>query len=100
MAMASPQQSRRETNIEGMARPVAVDHRIRLPYYFRIADNLLRQANIYREEKNLLDLYIILLRYSSLLSETIPKHRDYHVFKSREKEFVKKGPHNSDVLPL
>lgn len=96
--MASPQQSRRETNIEGMARPVAVDHRIRLPYYFRIADNLLRQANIYREEKNLLDLYIILLRYSSLLSETIPKHRDYHVFKSREKEFVKKGPHNSDKL--
>ncbi|KAI4998196.1 hypothetical protein ZWY2020_053538 [Hordeum vulgare] len=98
MAMASPRQAGRHINIEGMARPVAVDHRISLPYYFRIADNLLRQANIYREEKNLIDLYIILLRYSSLLSETIPKHRDYHAFKSREKEFLKKGPHNSDKL--
>ncbi|CAM0902353.1 unnamed protein product [Alopecurus aequalis] len=98
MAMASPRRARRDTSIEGMTRPVAVDHRISLPYYFRIADNLLRQANIYREEKNLLDLYIILLRYSSLLSETIPKHRDYHAFKSREKEFLKKGPHNSDKI--
>lgn len=98
MAMTSPRRARRDTSIEGLARPVAVDHRISLPYYFRIADNLLRQANIYREEKNLVDLYIILLRYSSLLSETIPKHRDYHAFKSREKEFLKKGPHNSDKL--
>lgn len=96
--MTSRRQARRDISIEGMTRPVAVDHRISLPYYFRIADNLLRQANIYREEKNLLDLYIILLRYSSLLSETIPKHRDYHAFKSREKEFLKKGPHNSDKL--
>ncbi|EMS47705.1 AMSH-like ubiquitin thiolesterase 3 [Triticum urartu] len=96
--MASPWRAGRYINIEGMARPVAVDHRISLPYYLRIADNLLRQANIYREEKNLIDLYIILLRYSSLLSETIPKHRDYHAFKSREKEFLKRGPHNSDKL--
>jgi hypothetical protein len=72
------------------------------------------QANIYRNESNLLDLYVILLRYSrwaghsvtfilavgyvywcyswhltgcSLLCETIPKHRDYHAFKLREKAF-------------
>ncbi|EES03035.1 hypothetical protein BDA96_03G187100 [Sorghum bicolor] len=86
------------TSIESMARPVAVDHRISIHYYFRIADNLLRQANVYREEKNVLDLYIILLRYSSLLLETIPKHRDYHAFKAREKEFLKKGPHNSEKI--
>ena len=42
--MARPRQARREISIEGMARPVAVDHRISLPYYFRIADNLLRQV--------------------------------------------------------
>jgi STAM-binding protein len=35
-----------------------------------------------------------------LLCETIPKHRDYNAFKSREKEFLKKGPHNSNVLSL
>ncbi|KAL5223212.1 hypothetical protein ABZP36_027925 [Zizania latifolia] len=98
VAMPSRRQSRRDINIEAKARPVAVDHRISIAYYFRIADNLLRQANIYREEKNLIDLYIILLRYSSLLCETIPKHRDYHAFKSREKQFLKKGPHNSDKL--
>ena len=72
------------------------------------------QANIYRNERNFLDLYVILLRYSrwaghsvtfiltvghlywcyswhligcSLLCETIPKHRDYHAFKLREKAF-------------
>ncbi|XP_052168748.1 AMSH-like ubiquitin thioesterase 3 [Oryza glaberrima] len=98
MSMPSSRQAMGEINIEAMARPVSVDHRISIAYYFRIADNLLRQANIYREEKNLVDLYIILLRYSSLLCETIPKHRDYHAFKLREKEFLKKGPHNSDKL--
>uniref|UniRef100_J3L087 MPN domain-containing protein n=1 Tax=Oryza brachyantha TaxID=4533 RepID=J3L087_ORYBR len=56
----------RDINIEATAIPVAVDHRISIAYYYRIADNLVRQANIYREEKNLLDLYIILLRYSSV----------------------------------
>ncbi|KAF8661697.1 hypothetical protein HU200_056645 [Digitaria exilis] len=77
-------------SIEACARPIAVDHRISLPYYFRIAGSLLRQANIYRNERNLLDLYVILLRYSSLLCETIPKHRDYHAFRLREKAFYDK----------
>ncbi|PWZ09543.1 AMSH-like ubiquitin thioesterase 3 [Zea mays] len=90
--------TRRDVCIESMARPIAVDHRISIHYYFRIADNLLRQANVYREEKNVLDLYILLLRYSSLLLETIPKHRDYNAFKAREKEFLKKGPHNSEKI--
>ncbi|XP_071684465.1 AMSH-like ubiquitin thioesterase 3 [Lolium perenne] len=94
MAMTSPRRARVYTSIEELTRPVAVDHRISLPHYFRIADNLLRQANIYREERNLVDWYIILLRYLSLLSETIPMHRDYHAFKSREKEFLKKGPYD------
>jgi STAM-binding protein len=44
MAMTSPRRARRDTSIEGLARPVAVDHRISVPYYFRIADNLLRQV--------------------------------------------------------
>ncbi|XP_062199403.1 AMSH-like ubiquitin thioesterase 3 [Phragmites australis] len=98
MATGPPRPARRDVSIEALARPVDVDHRISIPYYFRIADNLLIQANVYREEKNILDLYIILLRYSSLLCETIPKHRDYNAFKSREKELLKKGPHNSNKL--
>jgi len=89
--MGPPQPARvGAINIEACARPIAVDHRIRLPYYFRIAGSLLRQANIYRNESNFLDLYVILLRYSSLLCETIPKHRDYHAFKLKEKAFFDK----------
>ncbi|TVU21019.1 hypothetical protein EJB05_30629 [Eragrostis curvula] len=88
--MGPPQPARGSIDIEAYARPIAVDNRIRLPYYFRIAGSLLRQANIYRNEKNHLDLYVILLRYSSLLCETIPKHRDYHAFRPKEKEFFTK----------
>ncbi|KAF3341562.1 AMSH-like ubiquitin thioesterase 3 isoform X2 [Carex littledalei] len=47
-------------------------------------------AKIYREEKNLIDLYIILVRCSSLLCETVPAHRDYGTFKSREKSLFRK----------
>ncbi|KAJ4768100.1 associated molecule with the SH3 domain of STAM 1 [Rhynchospora pubera] len=80
----------KEIDINACTRPVEVDQRISLPYYYRIADNLLRQAKIYREEKNIIDLYIILVRYSSLLCETIPSHRDYGTFKSTEKSLFRK----------
>uniref|UniRef100_A0ACD5W112 Uncharacterized protein n=1 Tax=Avena sativa TaxID=4498 RepID=A0ACD5W112_AVESA len=94
--MGPPQPAKGIISIESSARPIAVDHRISLPYYFRIAGTLLRQAKIYRDEKNILDLYVILLRYTSLLCETIPKHRDYPIFKSREAEFVRNA--NSSTL--
>lgn len=80
----------RPINVNTIARKIDVDNRITLRNYYRIADNLLRQANIYREEKNIVDLYIILLRYSSLVSETIPFHRDYQVLHAKEKPFYKK----------
>ncbi|KAG8483269.1 hypothetical protein CXB51_022360 [Gossypium anomalum] len=77
-------------DVNAMARRVEVDNRIPLRYYYRIADNLLKQASIYRDEKNIVDLYIILLRYSSLVSETIPFHRDYHVSLQKEKAMYRK----------
>ncbi|KAK7833859.1 amsh-like ubiquitin thioesterase 3 [Quercus suber] len=77
-------------NVDSIARKVEVDHRIPLRHYYRIADNLLKQASIYREEKNVVDLYIILLRYSSLVSETIPFHRDYQVLLPKERINYKK----------
>ncbi|GKU85401.1 hypothetical protein SLEP1_g80 [Rubroshorea leprosula] len=79
-------------NVNAVAPKVDVDNRIPLRYYYRIADNLLKQANIYREEKNIVDLYIILLRYSSLVSETIPFHRDYPALLPKEKVTYKKRP--------
>lgn len=77
-------------NINTVARQIDVDNRIPLRNYYRIADNLLKQANIYREEKNVIDLYIMLLRYSSLVVDTIPFHRDYQVLYPKERTFYKK----------
>ncbi|KAF7144745.1 hypothetical protein RHSIM_Rhsim04G0232600 [Rhododendron simsii] len=77
-------------NLNVVARRVDVDNRFPLRHYYRIADSLLKQASIYREEKNIIDLYVMLLRYSSLVSETIPFHRDYPVLLPRERAFYKK----------
>ncbi|KAG8370493.1 hypothetical protein BUALT_Bualt14G0122500 [Buddleja alternifolia] len=88
--MRRPAHSSSSINFSAMTRKIDVDNRISLRNYYRIADNLLKQANIYREEKNLIDLYVILLRYSSLVSETIPYHRDYQALCLKERAFFKK----------
>ncbi|KAL8244471.1 hypothetical protein R6Q59_010729 [Mikania micrantha] len=77
-------------NVNAMARKIDVDDRIPLRNYYRIADNLLKQAHIYRDEQNVIDLYIILLRYSSLVLDTIKFHRDYNVLCSKERAYCKK----------
>ncbi|CAN6451592.1 unnamed protein product [Victoria cruziana] len=77
-------------SIAASTRKLDVDNRISLQYYYRIAENLLKQASIYREEKNLIDLYILLLRFSSLITETIPCHQDYQGLFPKEKAFYKK----------
>lgn len=77
-------------DLDSVARKIEVDNRIPLRYYYRIADNLLKQAGIYREENNVVDLYIILLRFISLVSETIPYHRDYQVSLASERAAYKK----------
>ncbi|MFS7996733.1 putative proteasome endopeptidase complex [Helianthus anomalus] len=81
---------RNPINVNAMTRKIDVDDRIPLRNYYRIADNLLKQANIYREEKNIIDLYVILLRYSSLVLDTIKFHRDYNVLCSKERAYCKK----------
>ncbi|XP_059628892.1 AMSH-like ubiquitin thioesterase 3 isoform X1 [Cornus florida] len=77
-------------NLNAVARKIDVDNRIALRNYYRIADDLVKQASIYRGERNIVDLYIILLRYSSLVSETIPFHRDYQVFLTKERTYYRK----------
>ncbi|CAL0331057.1 unnamed protein product [Lupinus luteus] len=77
-------------NIAASAQKLDVDNRIALRFYYRIADNILRQADIFRAEKNIVDLYVMLLRYSSLVSETIPRHRDYRTSPQRQKDLLRK----------
>ncbi|KAL4202490.1 hypothetical protein AMTRI_Chr02g263890 [Amborella trichopoda] len=80
----------RAINISASAPKLEVDNRISIRYYCRISDSLLRQARIFRGERNVIDLYIMLLRFSSLVSETIPCHRDYHLLLPREKILLNK----------
>lgn len=77
-------------DIAACAQKLDVDNRISLRIYFRIADNVLRQAAIFRNEKNILDLYVMLLRFSSLVSETIPRHRDYAASPQSKKVSLRK----------
>ncbi|KAJ9550342.1 hypothetical protein OSB04_014387 [Centaurea solstitialis] len=77
-------------NVAASAQKINVDNRITLRYYYRIADNILRQAAIFRQEKNIIDLYVMLLRFSSLATETIPFHRDYRASLQRDKLSLKK----------
>ncbi|KAB2055002.1 hypothetical protein ES319_A11G005600v1 [Gossypium barbadense] len=76
-------------NIAASAQRLDVDNRIPLRYYYRIADNILKQADIFRAEKNIIDLYIMLLKFSGLVSETIPFHRDYRASLQSQKVYLK-----------
>ncbi|PQQ10715.1 AMSH-like ubiquitin thioesterase 1 isoform X1 [Prunus yedoensis var. nudiflora] len=82
-------------NIAASAQKLDVDNRIPLRIYFRIANNILKQADIFRQERNIIDLYIMLLRFSSLVSETIPCHREYRASVQGEKVFLKKKLFNA-----
>jgi STAM-binding protein len=44
MASGRSPPARRVLTVEDLARPVNIDHRISIPYYFRIANNLLIQV--------------------------------------------------------
>ncbi|XP_059640838.1 AMSH-like ubiquitin thioesterase 1 isoform X3 [Cornus florida] len=77
-------------NIAARTQKLDVDNRISLRFYYRIADNVLRQADIFRREKNIIDLYVMLMRFSSLVSETIPCHRDYKASRQSNTNFLMK----------
>lgn len=81
---------RSELNLAASAPRLDIDNRISLRYYYRIAHALIKQADIYREEKNIIDLYVMLLRFSSLITETIPFHKDYQLFLQDERLFFRK----------
>ncbi|CAD5164567.1 unnamed protein product [Musa acuminata subsp. malaccensis] len=76
--------------ISEYAKRLDVDNQISLRHYYRIAHNLLKQADIYWSEKNIIDLFVMLLRFSSLITETIPCHKDYQVVLQNEKLYFRK----------
>ncbi|KAG9139751.1 hypothetical protein Leryth_021437 [Lithospermum erythrorhizon] len=87
-----PPPPKKPVDVNALTRKIAVDNRLPLKNYYRIADNLLKQANIYRSEKNILDLYyqLTMNSMSSLASETIPSHRDYQASNAKDKAYFRK----------
>ncbi|KAG6572942.1 AMSH-like ubiquitin thioesterase 1, partial [Cucurbita argyrosperma subsp. sororia] len=77
-------------NIAACTRRLNVDNRFPLRYYYRIADNILKQADIFRAEKNIIDLYVMLMRFSSLITETIPRHWEYGRTLNSQKNYFRK----------
>ncbi|CAJ2676141.1 unnamed protein product [Trifolium pratense] len=84
-------------NIAARTQKLDVDNRFSLRIYYRIADNILKQADIFRAEKNIVDLYVMLMRFCSLVSETIPRHRDYRTSPQSKKELLRKKLLNSVI---
>ncbi|MCE3216340.1 hypothetical protein HAX54_006160 [Datura stramonium] len=81
-----------QINIAARTKKLDVDNRISLRIYYRIADNVLKQADIFRAEGDVVDLYVMLLRFSSLVSETIPCHRDYRASLQSNKNLDERAP--------
>ncbi|KAK6925268.1 JAB1/MPN/MOV34 metalloenzyme domain [Dillenia turbinata] len=48
------------------------------------------EADIFRAERNIVDLYVMLLRFSSLTTETIPHHQDYKQLPQSQRNYLKK----------
>ncbi|PKU78208.1 AMSH-like ubiquitin thioesterase 2 isoform X1 [Dendrobium catenatum] len=58
---------------------VFVDNRFPLSFYYRIANKIVKEADVYREEGDSEGLCQALNRYSRIISEIIPHHPGYSV---------------------
>lgn len=68
-----------------------IDNNTKLVMYFRAAQQILMQANIYKREGDFEKAYVHMMKYSILILEKLPRHTQYNlpeVFK--EKDSAKK----------
>lgn len=64
-------------HLNAQAPPKPVNAFLGIQKYYASADLLLRQASQYRSKRNDEQLYVMLMRFASLLIETIPSHKDF-----------------------
>ncbi|KAL4458118.1 hypothetical protein ABPG75_012983 [Micractinium tetrahymenae] len=62
-------------NARAAAGSRGVDNFASIQTYYRRASLLLRQAEVYRRRHNDDELYVMLMRFATLVIETLPKHR-------------------------
>ncbi|PIA61989.1 hypothetical protein AQUCO_00200168v1 [Aquilegia coerulea] len=60
------------------------NNRFPLSLYFKLANQLIKQAKVFRDERNIIDLCTILERYCRLVSK-IPQHSSYSTYSVQEK---------------
>ncbi|MEW5318841.1 MAG: hypothetical protein WDW38_010027 [Sanguina aurantia] len=79
--MPAPRNAAREPTIveqlDQQARKKAVNQGLNIDVYFRAADLLIQQANAYRSQRNDEQLYVMLMRYASLICETMKDHNSF-----------------------
>ncbi|KAJ4974614.1 hypothetical protein NE237_007788 [Protea cynaroides] len=79
-----PERERRTRELQWKPKKAVSDDRFRLSFYYRIADQLVDQAKVYRDEQRINDLYTTLSRYCRL-AEVLPQQKSYMTYSSKEK---------------
>ncbi|KAG0615783.1 hypothetical protein M758_5G066800 [Ceratodon purpureus] len=77
-------------SIVAKTKKLDVNNHLPLEYYYRTADSLLIQGRVYRVQGSVIDCYVVLLRFASLLAETIPEHRNYRLYDVEQKDYRRK----------
>jgi len=68
-----------------------VDSRIPIRRYFRSGQEMMKMAEIYRNEGNTEAAYVLYLKYMTLFVEKLAGHKDYNQIIPAEKKKVKKS---------
>jgi len=90
-----PTRSQQLANKAQKLQPKAV---LGLKFYYRSAEMLLRRAGSYREQNNEDELFVQLMRFVSLVMETIPQHSNYSATDPQFMQLRKKLPGCMDEL--
>mmetsp|Transcript_58516 Transcript_58516/g.186461 ORF Transcript_58516/g.186461 Transcript_58516/m.186461 type:complete len:457 (+) Transcript_58516:184-1554(+) len=64
--------------LQGAVQTINVNNVLGLRYYYRSCETLLKQCNVFRSEGDKQNLFVGLMRFSSLLVETIPRHNQFN----------------------
>lgn len=72
------------------AQPKPVNNKVGIGYYYQSAENLLRQARTYQRLHDDVQVYVFLMRFASLVMETLPQHQDFRPTDNNYKRLKKR----------
>ena len=95
----SPPRTTAEISAAVKAKQRPVHHLTDLDVYFKTAEFVGLEAAVYREEENWQELFRVLLAYTSLVVETIRKHKDWTTDASRDRRRAETcGAYEAEVV--